>query len=292
MNNAITPYQSDSLPEKMAQLPPEEQAMLEEKLYRLLAKRAHRFSLGENTSLPEETAEEMLRSIRYVLMQQNPTPLALANGNLDTIWNEGIACIEQKKKQAERLIAMAVETFPPLENRSLRETLQSISVFPKKYDYRYFAHQAPCDIDYQLCRPVPETLLGVDYINTYLRRIIIENDFLRRFSSEKLQEFFRRTNPEYEELILNLYEPVAAEAIGSILAGEPGEMLFLSPEGRQHIAEKFRLCHREEMRSALAEAAAHLARQLGLSPTAAEYLHGAALDLSPRILAALHRHTT
>jgi hypothetical protein len=77
----------------------------------------------------------------------------------------------------------------------------------------------PCDIDYQLCRPVPEDLLGVEYVNEYLRRVVLENDFLRRFPKEPVIKLLENYCPDYRGLLINLYEPVATNALGSRSSG-------------------------------------------------------------------------
>lgn len=63
------------------------------------------------------------------------------------------------------------------------------------------AHQVPCIFDYPLRHPVPETLLGVDYINEHLGRPLVEFDFLGRFESRTCMGVLERSGPDYVGLL-------------------------------------------------------------------------------------------
>jgi len=62
------------------------------------------------------------------------------------------------------------------------------------------AHQVPCIFDYPLRHPVPETLLGVDYINEHLGRLLVEFDFLGRFESRTCMGVLERSGPDHVDL--------------------------------------------------------------------------------------------
>ena len=71
--------------------------------------------------------------------------------------------------------------MPLIRNVALRDTLENIGEFFKRYDYRSMAHEIPCSIDYPLCHQVEESTPGIDYIEEYLSRLLIEIEFLGRF---------------------------------------------------------------------------------------------------------------
>lgn len=62
-------------------------------------------------------------------------------------------------------------------------------------------HKVPRIFDYPLCHPVPETLLGVDYINEHLGRLLVEFDFLGRFESRTCMRVLERSSPDYVDLL-------------------------------------------------------------------------------------------
>ena len=286
-NELICP--SAAAPEPAALTPAEEDALLA-KRWALLSKRAQRYLLGDGTSLPESAAEALLRSMDYVVGQCNLSPRALVTADWDTLFPEGQERLRKKLERGKVLYLAAQNTLPAVENRSLRETLQSIGGFWRRYNPLYFAAEIPCDIDYQLCHPVPETLLGADYVDEYLRRILIENSFLGRFEGPCLSAFLQRSSPDYRELILNLYEPTAAEAIGLVLAEEKVQTLSLSNAGKRKIADEFLQLRHEEALAALRCAAVQLSSVLGMQKgEETGYLSHCAEELYPRIAAALGR---
>ena len=109
--------------------------------------------------------------------------------------------------------------LPPVKNRAMQDTLRSIGGFWRRYDFVYLAQEIPCDIDYQLALPVPERMQGVRYVKEYLRRLSIENHFLRRYTWADLVPVLERYHPWYQEEVCNLFLPVAVNALGKALLG-------------------------------------------------------------------------
>ncbi len=103
--------------------------------------------------------------------------MLLKNADLQDLLKAGWTEIEAQLKTGKELLQKVRETAPSVENRSYKDTLKGIEVFFKKYDYRFFAHEIPGDIDYQLCHPLPGELQGIEYINGYLRRLLTETGF-------------------------------------------------------------------------------------------------------------------
>ena len=130
------------------------------RLWELLAKQTARYTMGDSSSIPIELANELLSSICFTLGVDlsNPDTLkSLLNDDLEELFKIGLSSIKQKIDIGKQLWEEAWFSIPAIENISLRDTLNGIGNFFKRYDYRYFAHTIPCDIDYQLCNPVPDT---------------------------------------------------------------------------------------------------------------------------------------
>ena len=281
---------NDLLP-SLSRLTPDQQAAWQIAIARLMAKRAARYSLGQDTSLPEETAREMMESVLFTLKQVNAQAEAPSSGELSGMWEAGIAKLEQKLVCTRRLLDAVASTSPCIDIRAYRDTLRSLAGFANRYDYRYFACRIPCTIDYQLCHPLPEELCGVDYVNGYLRLLLIENLFLMKFPSAALRRFCEQSTPAYSELLMELYEPVAAQAAGLSLLGRPPEALILSAGDREQIKEMLSGCQGEEIFLRLQKAGRSIARKFELAPAQADYLMRAVEALLPRIEAGFGRRT-
>lgn len=270
----------------------EEARLVRQKLYGLLSFVTARYTMDESSSVPLETAEELLRSLAFTLT----LALEAEGGGLRGLAREenparllepGRRELERRLQRCRALYAEALCTLPGAESVSLRDTLESLGSFFRRYDLRYFAHLIPAEIDYQLCRPVPESLLGVDYVGEYLRRLLLENIFLSRFEGETVKKLLKAYCPDYRELLVNLFEPAGVNAVGLALCG--GDILSLDVKGRdlKKLEKLFHSLERGKAEEQLAEAAGKVCKALAMGGPAEPYLIETARELYPRIMAAL-----
>jgi hypothetical protein len=266
---------------------PEDVAAFQERFLRLLERRTAIYTQGDSTSVPKHVAVDLFRSVCFVLgidPERPEVPERLLSIDLEEEFRRRLVDVERKAELAAALWQDVVATMPAIPSISLEDTLASIGNFPKSYDFRSMAHEIACDFDYPLCHPVPETLAGVDYINEYLRRLLIEADFLRRFERGVCIRVLERTSPEYVELLVNLYEPVATNAIGRALVGEDPRGLLIAEEGRDEVARRLGPLSAAGRGKALREAAGRACEALGVEDAGArEYLRELAAELLPRV---------
>lgn len=200
---------------------PSEAAEFQRRFLRLLERRTAIYTMGDSTSVPKHVAADLLLSISFVLgidPHRPEVPQRLLTVDLEDEYRRRLAEIERRLKAAEQLWRDVCATMPMIENIALRDTLKNLGDFFKWYDYRSMAHEIPVSIDYPLCHPVPEELQGIDYIEEYLQRLMIEAEFLGRFEVEAIERVLAATCPDHVECIINLFEPVAMNAVGLSLA--------------------------------------------------------------------------
>ena len=262
------------------------------KLWGLLARQVDSYTMGESSSIPVETAQELLASICFTL------GIGQSGGEEDIknvlIWNlpvrfaQGLKALEAKTAATKRLWQAACQSAPKIENTSHISTLKSMGGFFSRYNYRYFAHEIPCDIDYQLCHPVPESFLGVDYAGEYLIRLLIEHRFLSRFSPAACACLLSACYPDYKGLLINLYEPVATNALGLALIGGDITKLNITRAGLTQIEALLSPLARDEAVEALQAAADTVCLCMGLfEPRERRYLGELSRGIYPRARAAL-----
>ncbi|MPM10964.1 hypothetical protein SDC9_57302 [bioreactor metagenome] len=270
----------------------EEALKIQEKLWRFLARRTELYTMGDSSSVPAETAGELLNSICFTLslcLKESGSPASLlASADLEELFARGVRATEKQVERGKLLWQAACVSVPKIDNISLRDTLRGIGGFFKRYDHRFFAHQIPCDIDYQLCRAVPDELHGIEYLNEYLSRIIIENDFLRKFDERLVIRLLKSYCPDYKGLLINLYEPAAVNAAGLALTGGDVFSLDITDADRARLSALLAGLPESSARKALSDCAGRLYRAVDIGDAAArEYLTQTALGLWPRIAAAL-----
>ena len=263
---------------------------IQSKLYALLTKRTAKYTLNDSTSLPVELAEELLNAVCYVLGFEadisEKNAAVWAEMDFDLRFSEGIRCIQKKMVLCRKLWRTAFKSLPRIENTSLADTMQSIKNFEDRYDYHFFAHQIPCDVDYQLCIPVPENVLGVDFLIEWLTRLIIENQLINSFDHNRSIEVLEQHSPDYKGLLINLYDPIAANALFKILSGGGVYALIVTEEERCAVAKLIQDKKNAESARLMEQAAKRLTEVLGIhSIRAREYLNQQAVNLIPRLKA-------
>lgn len=277
---------SSELMRRFPALSVEEDLLAQEALWRLLRRQAGLYA-PESSSLPAETAAALAESVCLTLGADRD-PRVLLCADLDQKFRLGQRRLSQEVELSKQLWRTACLTLPEIENRSLTDTLRSIGGFWTRYDVRFFAQEVPCDIDYQLSQPVPEALQGVDYVNEWLRRLCLEQEFLLWFDQSSARAVVARSCPDYQGLLINLFEPVAVNALGLALLGEDPRFLSVSPSLRGKLETQFARLTEAESDAALSAGAESLCTDLGIqNRQTVRYLNGLALGLRPRLRAAL-----
>jgi len=260
-----------------------------EELTALLAERTQRFTMRDSSSVRVETAESLVRGILYCVDLHLRTSADGTEGDapLKTLYEAGVSDAERLARRGKLLLRQAEASRPPVVNIALNDTLSALPVFFRRYDADFFAHEIPCDIDYPLCIPVSEGLLGAEYVNEYLRRLIVENAFLRRFPPALLERVYTLQYGDYHGLLVNLYAAVAESSVGRALAGKRPDNLLTDSADRKLIAHQFSGMSAAQADEALRDAAASVCDGLGVSGgREREYLKITALALAPRIRSA------
>ena len=266
-------------------LSPEDALRAQEALWALLRRQARLYA-PESSSLPAETAAALTESVLLTLGADRD-PRVLLAPDLPEKFRQGQRRLAQKLEVSRRLWQTAWATRSEAENRSLLDTLNSLKHFPDRYDLRFFAQEIPCGIDYQLSQPAPETLRGVDYVNDWLRRLCLEQNFLGRFETALVRATLDRSCPDYRGLLINLYEPIAVNALGLALLGDDPRSLTVSPPRRQRLEWLFAGLPVPEQKRILDAGAAALCTALDIRSAALRsYVQATALALGPRLASA------
>lgn len=96
-------------------------------------------------------------------------------------------------------------------------------------------HMIGCTIDYQLFLPVREGLEGIRFLNGYLTHLAAENRLLNCFDRGAVECVLNAASPDYEDLLLNLYQPVFQNALGRCLLGRDVLELSITAEERAEL---------------------------------------------------------
>ena len=267
-------------------------AALSGKLLALLERETRLYTSGESSSVPWETAQSLLASLLYTLRLDGEDlgerGRRLAEADLEEELRRGRQRLRRKMDYARRLWRRLAGSGAAGDSRALGETLLGIGEFWRRYDWRFAAHEVPCDIDYPLALPVSENLRGVDYLTEWLGRLEAEVRLRDAFPRMAREAAWERFHPERYDLPLNLYVPLAADALCLFALGKEVRALTVGAEERRAFALRMALLTEEETAAALRRWAEGRGEALGL-PEGRDrrYLVACAGALLPRVRTAV-----
>lgn len=132
---------------------------------------------GASSSISELEAVQLANSLCYVLGSSDLPPASLKNALANDPFTFYVRQVKHLEERVEALLVIRkriCELMPPLRNVSLRDTLGSIGKIRALYDIRFRAHEAPCDIQYQLSCPVCDSLMRIDYLEAWISELLKE----------------------------------------------------------------------------------------------------------------------
>jgi hypothetical protein len=244
--------------------------------------------MGDSTSISVDTARRLMGGILFCLALAQKYPVS--GVSLDAPPGQRRqAGADQARKLARRakfLLKEATRMQPPVVNRAFRDTLSSLPAFFRAYDPDFFAQEIPCSFDYPLCQPVPDSFAGVEYMLDYLRRWLIESFFLRTFPADALMELYERYYIDYDDLLVNLYQPAAEMTVLCALAEKPARALWMETERLGSVGRILTQTDETIARRELFAAADRALTKCGIANAASrEYLRDTAQNLLTRLRA-------
>lgn len=248
-------------------------------LWDLLEGQVFAFTGGDSSSIPVDTAEELLASLLYTLSfghTQEPDPKTRLK-----------ACQLQIYLQKERVQALFRQArcgTPFAGNAFFRQTLRELGAWLPRYDIRFFAHLPPAGIDYPLARPIREDVPGIAYAQAYLTRWLTEMRFAAAFAPADVRTLLGLWLPLWPQLCVNLCEPVFVCALGRTLLGLDPRPLLVSAEQQRALWDLLAKDSPSAMQDRLSRGTLQLCNQLEVwEEEPRRYFTSLVSDLVPRL---------
>ncbi len=235
-------------------------------LYPLLARQVKSYQryyhLGDNTSVPTETAQELLKSIQYTL--------TLAPEGL----RQGQAILTGRLEEAKRLYRLVSATEQG-QGSWFWDAMQVLASYLDRYDPLHFAHRGPELLCYPIALPVPEGILGVEEALFYLHCLWLENQILYSFPAGALEELQTQLPHDYWDGPELLCQQPLLNAAGRVLLGLPLDTLLLG---------EFRDALPAFTQDSILQAGEKVCEILSLASGPAAYAQAVLKDVLPRLL--------
>ena len=258
-------------------------ARVRRELWALMARKAEVLSRGDS-SIRAEQAEELLRSLCFTVslalepLDGDAAGEKLTARPLRALYSEGRERLYRRLDRAKAAYQRALQSALPFENLAYRDTLKNLGGFFDAYLPELFAHDVPCMIDYPL---FSEALgRGAVYVEQYLLEWSRENAFLSGFGFGRVARVVSAHFPDARAQVVNLFEPVAVNALGLWLLGRDPAELFLTAEDGARIFQMSREMGSAAFRARLMLAADGISAKTGADGA---LLRAAAGELAARI---------
>lgn len=261
------------------------------------------FTSNQSSSVTEETAQNLLRSIIYCLdfycmkMDDQPNLIqTLQSGGIKEVYKEGLELlglyVEETKKLCRRVKAEKLATGLIAYNTTIDEAIPD---FFSGYDIRFQAHDTAADIDYPLMFD-DMNLKGILYIRQYLENLSLENAFCRLFAPKDieylLKSYGRTYHIRYQDYLLNICEIVLTNAIFSKMLDNPASKIIISPAECSILKNDLDRTAPKELPSIIKHAANEMIAELSITePAIIDYVHRYEAELLARLKSALQHGT-
>ena len=248
-------------------------------LFVLLAGQCDKWTRGESSSVPIETAQEIMTSILFVLslqLKSCPSPeqavVMLKSGQMKALFENGLQIVRRKMNVARRLQQKIMNNLLKTPNVFYRSTLvDGINGFFQLYRPQFAAHEIHITADYPVLAGRPE-LDGIEMIEQYLRCLEAENAFCTCFAPQAIHHLLCGLTQDYRSAPVNLFEYVMLSALGLAMLKRNPRGLNLSCAEVKKLHLFFDGQSEKEIASALEKAALLLSRQRLLPDSTRQYL--------------------
>lgn len=185
----------------------EQQAALLTELSQIILKYTH----GESTSVPVETAESLMESMLYAmdnyLKSLNSIPLALKQlRDIPALRKRSLKYLDDQIAQAKELYAQVKATRIRIPLQCYNDTIDTgLKEFFQYYDPAFSAHETVASIDY----PISIDGCGILFIKDYLQTLLAENILCARRSPAQIWRVFQKHGAQYHIPPQELYENIS-----------------------------------------------------------------------------------
>lgn len=212
----------------------------------LLALRCRKYTSGESSSVPVETAESIMKSVNYTLgvyLKKIPEPddalYEIKKKGITQCYLDGLELLKSNVKRARLLYEQVKNSIVKTDNYAYNSTIiGGIQGFFKLYDVEYSAQEIHITADYLVCM-YPYRYEGIEFIIRYLKNIWCENRFCNKFSKNNIQRVMSfhaiDYNDNVRDMMFNIYEVVLAYSIACAVADNDILSLTLSDDGKEKV---------------------------------------------------------
>ncbi len=213
-----------------------------EKLLPIVSKLARKYAGCENTSISYEKAQMLMEAVIYCMDEYWNSSSAMISRrdiSVEEQYTLGSKLVMEKAGQVREMFNELAESFEDYGVKCLYDTVQrGIPEFLKWYDAKFCPQDTILTLDY----PVSVDLSpyrGVDAVHYYLRSILAEQRFLRRFGGSYVRAVLQSYNSGYGGMYENVCEILLGNALGHMVIQKPFQEMGFKEEEYAVLSKRF-----------------------------------------------------
>lgn len=257
--------------EKLKLLTNEEIESVKLQCIQLLENQTELFTGGNSSSVKVETAQSIMLSIFYCigifLKSFSDTDICISeikHKPLSYMYKEGRKLTENYINRAKDLLKAVKLNRIDTGNEAYNNTIdEGISSFFSDYNADFSAHYTQASIDYPLGND-KMNLDGIEYINDYLSKLLLENEFCKKFSSSDIYSVMKSYSHDFEDLLVNIFQRVLINALGCILLNKNPLKLNIEAGDIKNLQENMETFSEEQLYIQLQKTTQKLFEQLNI----------------------------
>lgn len=208
----------------------------------ILKEKIRYYTKDESSSVKVEVAERIMLSIYYTLGlflkkigSIKEAVVLIKNKGIRYLFNNGEKILKARVDECSKLLKYIQETKIMTKNYAYIDSVDyGIPLFFKDYDIDYGSHETVGSIDYPLANDEMK-LVGIEYIEEYLRKIALENKFCSFFDILEIEALLKGFKKNSNEMLINIFQLVLTNYLGCILLGKIGKSLEITEQDRKYL---------------------------------------------------------
>ncbi|NRY59754.1 hypothetical protein DZE40_000849 [Clostridium beijerinckii] len=219
----------------------------------ILRETVNYYTKAESYSVRVEVAEQIMLSIYYTMgsFLKDKTSIKeritlIKENTMKYLFSEGEKVLKIKIEESKELLKNVQKNKLKTGNYAYIDTINyGIPLFFIEYDSRFTAHETQGSIDYPLAIDEMD-LVGIEYINEYLRKIDFENQFCSHFDSHEIENLLKSFDKNSDHILINIFELVLTNYLGCMLLGKEGITLDITDIEKRYLKNKLGKLKEEE----------------------------------------------
>lgn len=190
-----------------------------DELFPLIQELSKKYTQNSSTSIPYETAQQLMEAILYCINEKSEENEALVTGQMpaNAAYETGYQVLIKKIEATLQLYDQIMKNYNDYGNTAYKDTVfHGLPEFFRRYDPQFCPQDHLLTLDYPVLVDLHE-FQGGDLIVKYVNCIWLEQQFLAKLPVNHVTKVLSQSPQGYQDLFVNLCAIVVKKILCSML---------------------------------------------------------------------------